>query len=434
MGRDRNFPTFFSKVHAKNFTPHPAILFSLIIVVAMSVSLHIEDVASAADIMFLLLFLQVNITLIRLRKKRPDLDRGFWTPFFPYLTILGIVLLFALAVYMFTYSPLGWLVTGCWIGIGLVIYKAYASKREIAHIQKMEALERLEKKEYRVLVAVSNMAAAARLSGIAVAVARRNNAEILFLHVIEVREHQALEAGLQGRERALEFMEKASETVRASGLNVRSILKVARSISQGIVDVAVDEKCSFIILSRQKDPTFLERLFSSVIDSVLQKSPCEVAVLHGDLKSRTVRNILIPYSADIHTRLAIEVAPALQEHFQSTVTLGMVMGPDISPVERAVRLQSANDRLKEYNLPARVETVVEEGVLQGVLKLSHRSDLILMAGRTGDFLELLLRQSLVQQITEETDCPVLWVKEYEERGSFWLSLLKSSVKESEHHE
>jgi amino acid transporter/nucleotide-binding universal stress UspA family protein len=434
MGRDRNFPTFFSKVHIKNFTPHLAIFFSLLIVVVMSVSLRIEDVASAADIMFLLLFLQVNITLIRLRKKRPDLDRGFKTPFFPYLTILGIILLFFLAVYMFTYSRTGWWVTAGWIGIGLVIYKFYASKREIEHVQKMEALERLEKKEYRVLVAVSNMNAAERLSGIAMAIARRNNAEILYLHVIEVRENQALEAGLKDRERALEFLEKATEFARESGLRVRSILKVARSISQGIVDVAEDQKCNFIILSRQKDPTFLERLFSSVIDSVLQKSPCEVAVLHGSLKSQPVRDILIPYSVDIHTRLAIEVAPALQEYFNSTVTLGMVMEPDLLPAERDARLQNIQDRLMEYKLSARIQTVVEEGVLQGVIKLSRKSDLILMAGRTGDFLELLLRQSLAQQITEETACPVLWVKEYEERGSFWLSLLKSSMKESEHHE
>jgi nucleotide-binding universal stress UspA family protein len=100
------------------------------------------------------------------------------------------------------------------------------------------------------------------------------------------------------------------------------------------------------------------------------------------------------------------------------------------------RLRSLNERLREYNLPAKVEMVVDEGVLQGVVRLSRNTDLILMAGRTGDFLELLLRQSLVQQITEETHCPVLWVKEYEERESFWLSLLKSSVrvKESKNHE
>ena len=85
MGRDRNFPSFFSKVHPKNFTPHWSILVSLIIIVLMAVSLPIEDVACAADIMFLLLFLQVNIAMIRLRKKRKDLDRGFKAPLFPSL-------------------------------------------------------------------------------------------------------------------------------------------------------------------------------------------------------------------------------------------------------------------------------------------------------------------------------------------------------------
>jgi amino acid transporter/nucleotide-binding universal stress UspA family protein len=434
MGRDRNFPAFFSRVHPKNFTPHISIVLSLIIVVAMSVSLNIEDVASAADIMFLLLFLQVNITLIRLRKKRPDLDRGFVTPFFPYLTIIGIVLLFSLAVYMFTYSPLGWLVTAAWIGIGLVIYRVYASKREIEFVHKMKALERLEKKEYRVLVAVANLGTAERLSRIANAIARKNNAEIIYVHVIEVRENQVLDAGADDRDRAMEFLDKATESARASGLKVRSILKVARSISAGIVDVAEEEKCNFIILSRQKDPTFLERLFSSVIDSVLQDSPCEVAVLHGNLDSRPVKNILIPYSVDIHTRLAIEVAPALLDYFESSVTLGVVMEPEVLPAEREARLTSINERLKEYNLPATIDVVTGEGVLQGVIQLSQKSDLILMAGRTGDFLELMLRRSLVQQITEETHCPVLWIKEYEEKESFWLSLIKPSAKESAHHE
>jgi len=58
MGRDRNFPALFSRVHPKNYTPSWGILSSLIIVIFMVVSLPIEDVASAADIMFLLLFLQ----------------------------------------------------------------------------------------------------------------------------------------------------------------------------------------------------------------------------------------------------------------------------------------------------------------------------------------------------------------------------------------
>jgi APA family basic amino acid/polyamine antiporter len=80
--------------------------------------------------MFLLLFLQVNIAMIRLRKKRPELDRGFLTPLFPWLTIAGIGALLFLAVYMFSYSLRAWAVTGVWIGLGLVMYKVYASSRE----------------------------------------------------------------------------------------------------------------------------------------------------------------------------------------------------------------------------------------------------------------------------------------------------------------
>ncbi|HRT71683.1 MAG TPA: amino acid permease, partial [Syntrophales bacterium] len=123
MGRDRNFPAFFSKVSAKNFTPHWAILVSLFIIVLMSVSLPIEDVASAADIMFLLLFLQVNIAMIRLRKLRPDLDRGFMVPLYPWLSIIGIVMLLFLALDMIQYSYKAWIAAATWILAGLVVYR-----------------------------------------------------------------------------------------------------------------------------------------------------------------------------------------------------------------------------------------------------------------------------------------------------------------------
>jgi len=433
MGRDRNFPTFFSKVHPKKFTPHMAIIFSLIIVVLMSVSLHIEDVASAADIMFLLLFLQVNITLIRLRKKRPDLDRGFFTPLFPYLTIVGILFLLFLAVYMFNYSPLGWLVTGVWIGIGLVIYRTYAAKREVEHIQKVQALEQLERKEYRILVAVSNKETAESLSQVALAVAARHNAEILFLHVVEVREGQPLRAGLEANVKVEDILEEATLLARARGARVRSIVRVAHRISQGIVETAEEEHCNFIILGRRKDPTFLERLFSSVIDSVIQDSPCEVAVLHGKLPKKGIKNILIPFAYDIHTRLAVEIAPSLAGYFRSQVQVGVVVDGETVPTTNAVRLNKIEKLLRQNKLKAKVEIVKHEGIVNGIKKLAAKADLLVMAGRTGDFLELLLRRSLSQEITEEVSCPVLWVKEYEERESFWASLFKTKEKEVEEH-
>jgi amino acid transporter/nucleotide-binding universal stress UspA family protein len=431
MGRDHNFPTLFSRIHRKNFTPHLAIMISLVIIVLMAVSLPIEDVASAADIMFLLLFLQVNVTLIRLRKKRPDLDRGFVTPLFPWLSVLGIASLLFLAVYMFNYSPIAWVVTIAWIGVGLVVYRFYAAQREVEHIERVHALERLERKEYRILVALSRSSPVRSLATIAAAVAKRNNAEIILLHVIEVRENQLLRAGLEEREKGTEFLNEVAEVLVPAGVPVRTILRVSHRISQGIVETVQEEHCNFVILARRKQPSIVERLFSSVIDTVIQKTPCEVAVLHGELPMRKIETMLIPYAQDSHTRLAMEVAPALSTYLECDARILAVFPPGIDAARRESQRHRIDQLLEETGLDAEVDVINDRGILQAVVERARSAGLVVMGGTTGDFLELLLGRSLVQEITDEVRCPVLWLREYEERESFWAALLKSPAPETE---
>ncbi len=425
MGRDRNFPTFFSKVHKKNFTPHLSILFSLFIVVIMAVSLPIEDVASAADIMFLLLFLQVNITLIRLRKKRPDLDRGFFTPLFPYLSIAGILMLLFLAIYMFNYSPTAWIVTAIWVSIGLFTYKSYASKREVEHVRKVKSLERLERKEYKILVSLANIHSVPSLTHLAKAIAARDNSEILFLHVNEIREGSPLAVEASNTSRARPLFETAQGVIGDSNIYARPIVTVSHRISEGIVQTAEEENCNFIVVGREKNPTFVERFFSSIIDSVIQRFPGEVAVLHGTFVKEDVKTILIPFNIDIHAILATEVAPAFIEYFNCKVKLLLVYEPDTTQAEKERREEKAKELIRENNIPAELIVMPDSDILTSVVDESRNVDMILMGGKTGDFLELLFGRSLAQEITEQSVCPVLWVKEYEERESFWKLLLKS---------
>jgi basic amino acid/polyamine antiporter, APA family len=424
MGRDRNFPTLFSKVHPKKFTPHWAILISLIVIVFMAISLPIEDVASAADIMFLLLFLQVNIAMIRLRKMRPDLDRGFITPLYPWLSIIGIIMLLFLALYMFNYSPIAWVVTIIWIIIGIVVFELYAGKRDIEHVRKTKALERIEKKEYRILTCLSNPTSLSNLSHISFAIAKKHDAQIIFLNVVEVHEGQKLMNGFSHSDIAKPLLEDAQIQAEENGFEVRSLVKVSHRISQGIVDSAIEEDCNFVIIGRQKHPSFLDRVFSSLIDTVLYKSPSEVAVLHGDLIKENVRTILVPFATNIHTRLAIEVAPALLEYFNAELRVIVVIDPRSPADDRMKRILEVNRILTDNSLPAEAEPVIERDVLYGILQQSKSADLLLMGARSGDFIELLLAQSLTQEITERAKCPVLWVKEYEEKRSFWTSLLR----------
>jgi amino acid transporter/nucleotide-binding universal stress UspA family protein len=424
MGRDKNFPDFFGRVHKKNFTPHLSILFSLFIVVTMAVSFPIEDVASAADIMFLLLFLQVNITLIRLRKMRPDLDRGFFTPLFPYLSIVGIGALFSLAVFMFTYSPKAWFVAAGWIAAGLIVYRAYASGREIEHIRKVKSLERLERKEYRILVPLANLRSVDSLISVAEAIAKKNNASVILLHVSEVHEGAPLTPGAAGMDQAEALFERAEAALVDSGIPTRSILNVSHRISQGIVNTAVEEECNFIVVGREKRPSFVERIFSSIIDSLIAKAPCEVAVLHGELVPDRTRTILIPFGRDIHTRLATEIAPAFQDYFHCRIKVVLVFEPGTAAEEKDAREKTVREALATNGLQAELKILHDSDVLLGILWEARGADLILMGGRTGDFMELLFGRSLAQEITEQSPCPVLWVKEYEEREPVWKLLLR----------
>jgi nucleotide-binding universal stress UspA family protein len=231
-------------------------------------------------------------------------------------------------------------------------------------------------------------------------------------------------AGLEETIQVKPLFEEAESLAMSSGVPSRSLIQVSHRISQGIIEAAVIERCNFIVMRRQKQPTFLDRVFSSFIDTILQKSPSEVAVLHGEFGEKKIRNILIPFGTSIHTRLATEIAPALADYFEAELHIVVVFDPDIGPIERDQRLGEIKSVIQENSLSAKLEVVIEKDILKGILEQAKRVDLVLMAGRAGDFLELLFAKSLSQEITEQVKCPVLWVKEYQEPRSLWSTLLK----------
>jgi nucleotide-binding universal stress UspA family protein len=367
----------------------------------------------------------VNLAMIRLRKKRPDLRRGFITPLFPYLTIFGIILLLFLAVYMLNYSITAWITTIVWISLGMIMYRSYAYQREIEHIHRVKSLERIEKKEYSILVCLSNPKSARSLTDIGLSIAKKHNGELIFLSVYEVREGQPLMAGLEETQRARPMLEEAEDLAEKFEVPARSIIKVSHRVSQGIIDTANEENCNFIVLGRQKNPNFMDRLFSSLIDNILQKAPSEMAIMHGDLVPENVNNILIPFGTSIHTRLATEIAPAIVKYFNAKLTVGMVLDPRISEADKNQKIDDMKKTLQENTLEAEIKTTTDRDILRGMLRLASKADLVLMAGRSGEFLELMLAKSITQEFTERSKCPVIWIKEYEERESFWSSLLKS---------
>ncbi len=107
LGHDHVFPESFSRIHAENQTPYVSVVLSGTLIAVMAVSLPLAQVAAATDLMFLLLFLQVNYSMIKIRRELgEELTYGYLAPWFPYVPMIGIGTKLLLAVYFFNYSPL----------------------------------------------------------------------------------------------------------------------------------------------------------------------------------------------------------------------------------------------------------------------------------------------------------------------------------------
>ena len=115
---------------SKNHVPHIALFSSSVIVLAVALLLDVEGVAAAADIMFLLIFMLINVSVIRIRKDMSDeLEYGFMMPFFPAVPIVALVLQLMLAVLLFKMSIMAWISSGLWIVAGVVIYYIYSKNK-----------------------------------------------------------------------------------------------------------------------------------------------------------------------------------------------------------------------------------------------------------------------------------------------------------------
>jgi nucleotide-binding universal stress UspA family protein len=378
MARDANLPQVLGRVHARRATPHIAILASAVVIVSMAALLPIEEVAAAADIMFLLLFVQVNLALVRLRHRRPQLDRGFRVPWVPVVPALAIGTMLFLAVFLFTHYPLSWVAAGGWIGAGLLVYYGYSRKREAAFVERERWMERIERKEYRVLVAVSSPRTMPSLMEAAIAIARQHDGEIVAVTVAEVPEGQSLMSG-RALARSLEpLLESALRYGEERGVRVRPVLQIARRVSHGIVQAAREEDCNFLIVGQPTWGSALERILASIVERVLHDAPCHVGIVYGRLQAERIKGVLVPVTGRANPRLAAELAPAFSERYSAPARAVTIVEQGMTPEEEERHTAEAAATLEAAGLDAKLAVLRRWDVTGGLVAATRRGDLVLM--------------------------------------------------------
>jgi amino acid transporter len=120
MGRQDQLPGGVGRIHPRFGTPLRAVLVSAVVMVLGVTFLSGGGQAGRlSSLFFLLSFVVVNGSAIKLRRERPDMTRPYEMPFYPVPPVLGIVLNLLLGVFI---DPFIWAVGVAWLALGGLVY------------------------------------------------------------------------------------------------------------------------------------------------------------------------------------------------------------------------------------------------------------------------------------------------------------------------
>jgi basic amino acid/polyamine antiporter, APA family len=125
MSKDGLLPPVFSKVHPKFQTPYISTIITGTLAMVIAGILPISILGELVSIGTLLAFIIVCMSVLVLRKSKPDIERPFKTPWVPMVPILGASICF---LQMISLPMDTWLRLIIWMAIGFCIYFFYGIK------------------------------------------------------------------------------------------------------------------------------------------------------------------------------------------------------------------------------------------------------------------------------------------------------------------
>ena len=248
MGRHYNLPYQLSEIHHKFKTPYVATIISGILMAVVAYALPLDQIALAAGVIFLLLFTQVNISVITIRNMYGDkLYYGFKTPFFPFVPIIGVIVKLGLAIYLLITQPFSWVISVLWIAIGFAVYRIYTFRKEIDHYAPIITSEGdLTRKDFRILIPYTPENPD-RLTKYAIRVAKENDGEINILRVITVPHQTPLSAGIAFTESAARAFEPLEKIIDKENILNHYFVRISHDATEAILSTIEEQRIDLLI-------------------------------------------------------------------------------------------------------------------------------------------------------------------------------------------
>ena len=448
--------------------PMPVLLFLLIALLATPLILFFDQermIAIGAGL-FLLVMTVLNFAAIYSLRTEPERRRFFEVPFAPLIPALAIVL----NLVILRALPGKTLLWGFgWLLIGLVYYFLYARYHQVEAQEGEVVFGRVRQvrdreARYRILVPIASGEERQIVLRVATSLSHQLNGEVIPLQIIEVPDPLAIEEGRRiARERNTLFRWSTRIGDRAS-VPIHPITRLARNISEGIIDTAIEEDCNLVLLSWAINRQDTEARIGQVLNTVVREAPCDVLVVAykkerlqnqlqsieaGDGRSREAQTadgeyrfrpsqILVPTSGGPNAPLGIRLALLLAREFDAKVTT--IYAADIDAGKEEIeqgerRIQQTIEAMREQaaELPAvsdggvsledihiEGKVIRSENVVEGIAHAGEAYDLTMLGASEESLIDQVLFGSIPEQVALMSETPVIIVKRYQGLSRLWL--------------
>lgn len=416
IGRDGLFSERLLRSYTRFKVPVLLILFQGVLPLAGIFLGSILDLAYLAAFAYLVLQVGVNVAAILLAGHPRAKDRPFVLPLYPVLPASGAAICFLL---LFPIPPWITLLGLSWYVLGLLFYWQVVRNRIRTTRLGVTVFQDTTRRpdvtsEYPVVVPVANPDTAMNLVAFGAAIARQQGGHLLIVQVIQVPEQLPLDSARYRARQQLDLLERVLQEAESFDIPVEGVTRLARSISQGIVDTVTEESAKLCVMgwhARPQRPG--QRGFGHILDEVLSNATCDMAIIRGDWEG-ALNRVLVPTSGGPHTPRAAEIALALTAGAGGEVTLLNVAQQANGEAGLSQGREIVEDLMLRLTEPERIipRVVTADSPLTGILEAVQDQDAILLGVREPSFLDQPASSQLPVQVAQQTQQPLALVRNY----------------------
>jgi uncharacterized hydrophobic protein (TIGR00271 family) len=406
MTRDGFWPAWLARYHTRRGVPLRLVLLAGLLLLPL-VWLPTDLLAQVAGLLYLVVLFALNLTLVLWSRRRApaaatsEPGKAEGAPSLLGLWGTGLVLVLdLLAVTLWAWQPV--VAAAGSIGVGTLLYLFYGRRHRIKAQEGLTVFGPADEHAevaFRVLVPVANPSTADDLLRLAGRLARAQEGEVLALQVIVVPETVPLEAGRRQAREGWAQLEQALAQVNSEGLPIETMTRVARSVAQGIVEAAAEERADLVLLGWGGPVHGPFPSPGPIVDEVLRDVACDVLVMRGG-DTQKVERILVPAAGGPHARVAARQAFLLGEVYDAKVTLLYVQVGPATPqqtTEQQQRLAAAWEGLVPGR-PPELRVVTAPSVAEGIIQEADEHDLVLIGVSEENLLDRLVFGSIPRQV------------------------------------